>query len=475
MKFIFIKKALYISGVFLLPLALSAQSPNNFYSPTPTVRNFTLNVNANDNGGNDTSALQNLINRASGLSNGNRKGANIMIPRGRYFFSTIIMKSNVHLKVNSGAEIFLRGNNNPTVNLFRFGNDNSARVVNASIESTGGKFTINLRRTSNRWIIPINMGNVFNFKLSGFRILDKRSRFQGVNFSAARKRGGGFARPEKGFVDNINIINADYGYGLIQMHAGKNIFFRNIDGLGGTTLRLESGFREETNLVLDNIVARNIRCTNGNSAVTLSPHTSLHKRVDIRNITANNCGFGIRIEDSFGPNDNRRRGRFASNSIIRDLKVTLGNNARVKRSHFRYTPCNFRGIYRKDQNNNLPSNDTQAYRGPSISASLIDASYSVNFNPNSHISRLTQDGRTRPNRGRVIRGNINCGRKTLTESLVPIADSDPYKIDIFNLSGQKVKSTNVKNTDEENNEVGYLPKGIYIIGSKKGYKKVYSN
>ncbi|WP_281990617.1 T9SS type A sorting domain-containing protein [Aquimarina aggregata] len=402
--------------IFFLLISLSAFSqstnPSDYYSPIGIVDTRTFNVNASDNKGNDTQALQDLINTVSGLRRNNLRGGNINIPAGTYFLDKIDMKSHVHLKVNPEATFVVTNTNNTerSQKMFVFGGDNQNEVVNASIESTDNnrKFTLNLRRTNAKWITPFDMRNTRNFKLSGINILDKRSRFQGVNLSAGKLSGGGFQRPRNGFIDNMNIVNADYGYGLIQMHAGKHIFFRNISGVGGITLRLESGFRENEarNLVIDDIVARNVRCTRGNSAVTLSPHSQNHGKVDIRNVTSNNCGFAIRITDSQRTN----RGSFASNSIIRNVKCTLGNQALVKKSQQKFAPCSLRNEYVLVPNNNLPANNTLAYRGPSASAILMDASYSINFNPNTHISRLTlQSGlQGRPNGGRFVSKAINC-------------------------------------------------------------------
>lgn len=49
----------------------------------------------------------------------------------------------------------------------------------------------------------------------------------------------------------------------------------------------------------------------------------------------------------------------------------------------------------------------------------------------------------------------------------------PYIIDVYNFKGQKVLSREVKNVEEENKATLSLPKGIYIIKSKNGDRKIY--
>lgn len=52
---------------------------------------------------------------------------------------------------------------------------------------------------------------------------------------------------------------------------------------------------------------------------------------------------------------------------------------------------------------------------------------------------------------------------------------NPYSIEIYSFTGQKVLSKNVNNIEEENEATLQLPKGLYIIKSEKGDRKVYVN
>ena len=57
----------------------------------------------------------------------------------------------------------------------------------------------------------------------------------------------------------INITASDYpsGYGLTQVQSGENIYFENLDGTGGNTLRMETGAGDQDGYV-GNITAYNM-------------------------------------------------------------------------------------------------------------------------------------------------------------------------------------------------------------------------
>ena len=48
-----------------------------------------------------------------------------------------------------------------------------------------------------------------------------------------------------------------------------------------------------------------------------------------------------------------------------------------------------------------------------------------------------------------------------------------YNLDIYDLTGQQIKTVKVSNVEEENNIVADLPKKIYILKTKNGTRKVY--
>jgi len=50
---------------------------------------------------------------------------------------------------------------------------------------------------------------------------------------------------------------------------------------------------------------------------------------------------------------------------------------------------------------------------------------------------------------------------------------EPYSINFYNLSGVKIMTKEVHNIEEENKISLLRPKGVYIIKSKKGDRKVY--
>ncbi|NJB82187.1 T9SS type A sorting domain-containing protein [Wenyingzhuangia aestuarii] len=258
--------------------------------------------------------------------------------------------------------------------------------------------------------------------------------------------------PNKGIIENITNENGAYGYGLVQMQAGENIVYRNLSGSGGVILRLESGlnltqlFRplnslptyikdnssasgykvrpssgsgsnitEGLPLTIDNqpkinkVFATNISCKNGHAAFTMSPHTINQGFVSLINITSKSCEFTGEISDGFINNFSREvsagldidsfqilPGSYASNSVVRNVKGTFGQNAQLKSKNFDLIPCSLRidkGEIAGDPNFGVAVNkglDFESYRGPSLATidygsvhgnviNGVDYSYSINF------------------------------------------------------------------------------------------------
>jgi len=185
---------------------------------------------------------------------------------------------------------------------------------------------------------------------------------------------------------------ADYGYGLIQVRTGHNMMFKNLGGIGGTTLRLEGhlnvlrapGGRDN----MSNILGRDIRCTNGNSALMLSPHYIFNGVIDVRNITAVGCGFGVRLESGFLNKEEKdlniglSEGHFDSNSVVDNITATYVNDiAQIKPKHYELMPCNLRSLIKDTPINPLPHGDS--YNGPSIAAVNDGPNYTINFDRNN--------------------------------------------------------------------------------------------
>jgi len=319
-------------NIQLEEFSLSA-NPSNFYTlPTSFRRtvNFKTQYNVDNSfNTNDSEKLQRAIDELS-----NSGGGKLIIPRGNYSFNGVSLKNNVHIEVNKNA-IFKPFNTSGrrALLMFLFTSTNRNQPLrNTSISCSNGRFRVDLNdvRPLGRGFRFCNFRNADGFLVSNVNVLDNHTQFSAFVFNGETINNRAYG-PKNGVVKNAITRNSDYGYGLVQMQLGKNILFKNISGIGGATLRLEPHNKNLRTLdavnVLDNVVGRGVSCTEGNSAVMLSPHFVTNGVVDIRNITSIRCGTAVRLERGFITSDERafgitNVGTFDSRSIIRNVKVT---------------------------------------------------------------------------------------------------------------------------------------------------------
>lgn len=265
-----------------------------------------------------------------------------------------------------------------SVGIFNCGSDTLA-IENISIKGIGGKFTVKLPEYE-PGIRVFSMSNVRNFLISNCHVEDQRTKFSSVQFGASGLKRGQRAIPTSGTVQNISVVNAHYGYGVVQTQAAHNVLFENLSGVGGATLRLETGYKLMNDVQyggLKNIVGRNIGCEDGNAAVMISPHAMTNGVVTIDGVTTKGCGFGVRIDSGFVSKkykaEGLKPGTFAEGSSVKNVTATFGMNAQIKPKHFKYMPLELRGQLQSMDD----SEDGESVRGPSIAAMLNDANYEV--------------------------------------------------------------------------------------------------
>lgn len=128
---------------------------------------------------------------------------------------------------------------------------------------------------------------------------------------------------------------------------------------------------------MDNIVGRNISCTDGNAAVMISPHSMKNGVVTVDGVKSVDCGFGVRIANGFVAKKyatpNLQPGTFAAGSSVKNVDATFGLNAQLKSKHFKYVPAPLEKFI-QDQKK---SEDGESVRGPAIAAVLNEANYHV--------------------------------------------------------------------------------------------------
>ncbi|XMO85914.1 hypothetical protein AAFN75_14075 [Algibacter sp. AS12] len=332
----------------------------------------------------DSKELQKAIDCIS-----EKGGGKLIIPKGNYSFTDIVLKSNVHIEIDSDAVIRpFKRSNNKNYFIFLLSSDTKEPIENASVVGVNGQFTIDLSHTEHKKVRCFSIRNVHNFKLSNFKIIDNYTLFASLEFLPLEiKNGDKLYSSKNALIKNIDGLGiADYGYGLVQVRTGKNMLFKNLSGIGGTTLRLEGhlkilrAFGGKDNM--EHIIGRGIRCEKGNSALMLSPHYIHNGLVDIRDISGIGCGFAVRIETGFANKDEKvlglKPGYFSPESVVSNVKATFASSeAQIKPKHYKFMPCNLRELISEKPITPFPHGDS--YNGPSIAAVVYNSNYKINF------------------------------------------------------------------------------------------------
>lgn len=321
----------------------------------------------------DSEILQTAINDISV-----KGGGKLIIPSGNFSFAEINMNSNVHIVVDDSA-VFRPTDRSTQKNyaIFSFGNTGPT-IENVSMTcSSGNQFKIDLTQTNNPNVTVFRLNRVNNFLLSCFEIDDVLTKFSAIATGIAEYDNNWYW-PHNGVVKNAKTNNADYGYGLVQSQAGTNILFKDLDGTGGVTLRFETGLASMNDLQiggLHDMFAENISCTDGNSALMVSPHSMHNGKVYINGVTSVSSGFAVRIDSGFisskQTNPNLTVGTYEE-VIVKNVSATFGSmDAQLKSKHYKYMPCDLRS---QIESSPITSGGS-SYNGPSI-AGLLD---SANF------------------------------------------------------------------------------------------------
>ena len=333
----------------------------------------------------DSERLQTLIDTLSYSG-----GGIITIKEGTYYLADIALKSNLHIVVEAGtvlkayapemqpdAKKVKDGEDPyPKFYMFKLGFEDKGNayepIHNVSITCTSEEgYTIDLTGTPHYTMTAFKVSEVDNFQISDVIIQEKESKFAAITVGAVNNT------TSNGIFKNIKAYNNFYGYGLCQLQSGQNLYFENIYGEGGATLRLESGTSDglENPPVLDNIYARGVICEGGKVAFMTGPHEVDHGHFDVRGVSAYNSGFAVNLGKGFGA----RAGSFAPTSTVSDIKAVYGESSQLKVKDIVYMLEPLRTKV-KEVHTMSPVIE-KIYTGPSIAAVLDDANYKVNYDP----------------------------------------------------------------------------------------------
>ncbi|NLR93437.1 glycoside hydrolase family protein [Flammeovirga agarivorans] len=371
------KKLIVTLGALLVSASMTyAQKESDFYKDkikqvsktVDLVKDYKVNNKDNQD---DSDKLQKAIDDMTSLKNGGR----INIGAGTYYFGSIEVKSNVHIVISKDALIYpvAPEKKNKNYGIFDFGT-NGNYVENLSVRGDKGQYTVDVSKAENKRVRVFSMNNAHNFLIADMNCIDDNSRFSSITMGYA-KYNGKYVMSDNGVVKNCRIEKAHYGYGLVQSQALKNVFFKDLWGDGGVTLRLETGLKKMNNAQTGgnhDIYAKNIYCQNGNASVMISPHAIKNGHVEVDGVEAVNTGFAVRIDKGYASKDqkklNLKPGYYANTSIVKNVKATYGDNAQVKPKHFKYITC-----YAKPLIHSKPHPDGESYPAPSVAAILYRA------------------------------------------------------------------------------------------------------
>lgn len=277
-------------------------------------------------------------------------GAQIHISKGDYLLENIDMKSNIHLMFEKGSILRPYSKDVANVSMFSVGRDKGTKpaVENISIQGVGGRVDVilpdNMKGFDTKFIF-ISSILVKDFYYANFNIYDHKTVISSLNFGAAQRNSENFIGPTNGVVMDITVIDAHYGYGLVQMQAGRNVRFYNLHGIGGITLRLETGAGEMNKAqfggVFD-IEADNISVANGHGGVCLWPHGMKNGVCHIKNVTALSSGAAFEIgeqpEGSADFKSSGHAGTFGAGTSIKNVTAKFGFNAQIKTKDLQHMP-----------------------------------------------------------------------------------------------------------------------------------------
>ena len=335
---------------------------DDFYAPTPDNvqpdKDLVADYAADSKGKRDASdCLQQAIDDVSAAG-----GGVVYIPKGDYLLRDIVMKSGVHLYIDHEVTIYpYYAGGSDRIKLFQFGANEQYPISDVEIRGVDGRFNIVLKKQNNPKAISVfSFTAVKDFAIHNLHIEDVRTQLPLLSFLATTKpcmlNGEDIVGPTNGLITHASANNCHYGYGLVQMQSAFDCTFEKLSGVGGVTLRAETGsvdMNDRQRGGVFNIVGKDIYCKNGNAAAMASPHSMHNGKVMYKNIVADGCGFGVRIDEGYVSKKQTTSG--LTPGTFEDLQLIgvmarYGNNAQVKTKHHPYMPPELAAISKENQN-----------------------------------------------------------------------------------------------------------------------------
>ncbi|TWT80215.1 Iota-carrageenase precursor [Planctomycetes bacterium CA13] len=333
----------------------------------------------NDGAKSDQSDLMQKAIQAFSAAGGGR----LIMPKGTYMFSGVCLASNVHLLIEKDTVIkpyWPKGGKAVVFQLTPYSESRKRRqhddryVENVSIRGLGGTFIIdysNRKRVKGEGIRAVNCRMAKNFLLSDFEVKDNWTTYCAIIFtpsSSPNAKSYDVYMPVDGLVKNCHSTHSSPGYGLVQMHGGRDIHFENLSTTGGgVTFRLETGAGGEHGGIYD-ISAKDLYCEDGKAAVLMGPHVRQNGMVMIDGVKTKGCFNAVQMGSGFVDQKKRAEGvhvspgSFADGSTVKNIHAIFGTNAPIATKSLARVPKEYLSQLRIDER------ETKSLRGPSVCA-----------------------------------------------------------------------------------------------------------
>lgn len=539
MKILKITKSFFLSLFLIVAHTVSALTPNF----NGTVGNFTTTlIGAGFGTANDlTASLQGKID----LVNSQTDGGTIVIS-GNVQLSQVKLKSNVYVNILKGTVIKVATTSkNP---LFDLGVDATTNISNVKfycgdcdnskpVDDITQKYTVDVSNFAvGDGFRAFMLGNITNFWISDLYVIDNYTQFSCITLNPVILQTSSdntihkglrdysvIAAPTNGDVRNIYGINLHNGYGVVQTQCATNVCFEKLSGIGGVTLRMESGseiqFVGTENGrefgVTQGIRASDLSLKNGFACVTLSPHGRINKDVYLENVKSESSCFGIHIATGFYDREvydttalgvkfivdsvKFKKGYFTGPIIIKNVYSVYGVNAIGRKQEYDYVekaiqsayPWDNMSLYLADNSTRIiPSAASIGYLSLPNASSVynrVEGEYNVTIDGpitssgfNSILTTKYGNVLYEDDRSKII------GITSVEPPVKSIQNIDIYpipahdfvyinyplnsKVLIFDLFGKMLKVFDTNSSGVSQVDVSSFSKGIYIVRVYNGNK-----
>ncbi|WP_346883291.1 hypothetical protein [uncultured Algibacter sp.] len=353
----------------------------------------------------DTEELEKIIDELS--ANG---GGKITIVSGNYTFRDVLLKSNVHITIESNTVIKLEKQNEGrnARNGFRYffalsGKEvgqplENVRIVGLGTPDTRPKLIV--EKFNEPWgpafSRAIAFGYVKNALIENLTIEDNYTLGAALAFNPVDLNDDGETAQmaENVTIANVSLSKASVGYGLVQTNVGKNLLLKNLSCQGGMTCRIESHTGRKFDIGVSNIVVKNVASINGKAAVLLQPHSVLNGRILVDIAKSEGSSWTLFLKEGFvGPDSKRRlKGDFAESSKFTNISLaSTDDTATLSFKNLSFIPANIKPLYNApnyvfitdDANHKIDADGKPGREspivGPSIAVVYNDATYPLNL------------------------------------------------------------------------------------------------